>query len=209
VLRHAGSRKARSNTEGYSVARYRHWQNRCGPGEVAFVTTTILDFNRIFFDDRRKDLMVRSLRDDCRHYNAPLHAYAVMPHHVHFVVRCPPDHGISWLVQRIKGNSGLLLVPTLDEQAQAGFDQQRGLNRRSFWMRGFRGIAVEGEQMFWDTIAYIHQNPVEDTLCETPEDYVWSSAKLFADGLWQTEEGLPPIDPPLPQRPQGLRPRRC
>ena len=31
----------------------------------------------------------------------------------------------------------------------------------------------------WNSVRYIHQNPVEAGLCEKPEDWMWSSARWY------------------------------
>lgn len=47
-------------------------------GQVAFVTTTALDFAPVFGRDETRDLVAAALVADCQHYRAPLHAFAVM-----------------------------------------------------------------------------------------------------------------------------------
>ena len=39
-------------------------------------------------------------------------------------------------------------------------------------------------------VRYIHRNPVKRGLCERPEEFPFSSATLFQQGLWHEERGL-------------------
>ena len=157
---------------------------------MAFITTTCLDFNHAFKRNSMKDAMVYSLLDDCRHYGAKLEAWVVMVHHLHLLVRVPPDRDVSWFVQRIKSNSAKALLPKLTSEELAGFDQQRGLNRRSFWKRGFRSVPIRTEPVFFQKARYIHENPVKASLCVKIEDYRWSSGHLWEEGRWTWDEGL-------------------
>lgn len=124
--------------------------------------------------------MARRLVSDHLHYGAELHAYVVMPHHVHFVTRVPAERDISWFVQRVKTNSAKELLPLLTPEELAGFDEQRELDGRSFWMRSFRGIQVMSEAMFHQKVWYTHQNPVRAGYSEAAEGYPWSSAAVYA-----------------------------
>jgi REP element-mobilizing transposase RayT len=104
------------------VARYRHYRNWAEQGEASFVTTTLLDFNHAFARPEVRERMVRSLVEDSLHYGAILHAFVVMPHHVHFFTGLAGGRTIGWLVQRIKSNGAKAILPMLTERELAGFD---------------------------------------------------------------------------------------
>jgi Raf kinase inhibitor-like YbhB/YbcL family protein len=169
--------------------RYRHWQNRAKGGQTAFITTTCLDFCRALERPETKDLMVRSLLEDCRFYGVAPQAWVVMIHHLHLLVRLPEERDISWFVQRLKSNSAKLILPTLTPEELSGFDHQQGLNGRSFWKRGFRSIVVDTEKVYFQKASSIHWNPVKARLCQRPSDYRWSSARLWNRECWSRDEG--------------------
>jgi hypothetical protein len=75
-----------------------------------------------------------------------------------------------------------------DESKQ--LQAQSGLNQRSFWMRSFRAVTVETEEIFFQKVNYIHQNPVRVNLVEEPADYSWSSARLYQAELQDGFFGL-------------------
>ncbi len=170
--------------------RYRHWKNWATNGETAFVTTTCLDFVHAFRREEMRELISALLIADCSRYRSPLYGFVVMPHHVHYIVQCPPAKTVSWLVQRFKSNSAKLVLPRLTPEELACFDQQRGLNRRSFWMDGFRSVVLDNDAMFDQKLDYVHWNPVEAGYCEQPVQYRWSSARLYAQGGLEHESGL-------------------
>lgn len=164
-----------------SLVRYRHWRNWATDGQVAFVTTTALDFIHVFRRAEMRERMSTLILRDCVRYEAPLYAFVVMPHHVHILVQCPPAKSVSWLVQRIKSNSAKLLLPLLNDEESAEFDKQRGLNRKSFWQDSFRSVIAATDEMLSQKLDYVHWNPVKAGLCLSPVDYRWSSARLYQD----------------------------
>jgi hypothetical protein len=69
-------------------------------------------------------------------------------------------------------------------------EKQRGLNDRHFWARSFRSYVIERDAVWHQKLQYLHLNPVRRSLCQTPEEYRWSSARMFAAGMWNEELGL-------------------
>jgi REP element-mobilizing transposase RayT len=47
------------------------------------------------------------------------------------------------------------------------------------WQRRFDDVPVLGTKIAWTKLKYIHANPVRRGLCETPEAYLWSSARAY------------------------------
>jgi putative transposase len=123
-----------------------------------------------------------------------------MPEHVHLVLL--PAEGVRisrilWVIKRpvakrcidwVKANSPGFLPKMAGEL-------KRGTRVYHFWQNGggydrnLRSTADVHEK-----INYIHNNPVRRKLVERPEDYLWSSAKAWADG----------IDSPIPIDRQSL-----
>lgn len=113
-----------------------------------------------------------------------------MPHHVHFIAVVPEGKTIGWLMSRVKSNAARRILPLLDQVTLGEFDQQRGLNGRSFWQRSFRSFVLTSEDGFLQKVRYIHDNPVRSGLVESAPEYRWSSARMFEEGRWREDGGL-------------------
>ena len=137
-----------------------------------------------------RSLVAKSILSDCIHYAAPLYAYVVMPHHVHFVVQAPVGRTVSWLVQRIKTNSSKIIAPQLTPSELAELSDQTQLNNRQVWMRSFRGLAIPDKSMLDQKTDYVRDNPVKLELCESAVEYLWSSVRASIDGAWDESSGL-------------------
>ncbi|MBC8065835.1 MAG: transposase [Chlorobia bacterium] len=170
--------------------RPHRWINSKQAGATAFVTTTCLDFVHTFRREEMRDLAARSIVRDARRYEALLHCYVVMPHHLHFLITCPEEKNISWLVQRMKTNLATLALPELTPEELSEFDQQRELNKRSFWKPSFRGTEISSTKAFYQKALYVHLNPVRAGYVDEPGNYRWSSRRFWDSGLYDLERGL-------------------
>jgi putative transposase len=184
------------------VARYRHYKNLVKEGETGFFTTTCLDFNHAMARPEPKRIVCATLCDDCIFYGGALHGFVVMSNHFHFIAKMPPQMDGCAFMQKLKEHTAKAILPVLSAAEQSGFDQQRGLNNRKFWQRGFDSVPIEAKAIFLQKLEYIHSNPVKAGLCSAVEDYLWSSARFFADGKWDEAIGLAEVALPLFQNPQ-------
>lgn len=178
------------------MARQRHWVNRGSGGDCVFFTTTVLDFIHAFEREPVRTAVAKAILRESRRSGLVLHAFVVMPHHIHFVARLPESLTPTELMRNFKPRISAVVRPMLTEEEKAQFLDQAGLNRNTFWQRSFRGKVIGSPRMFSTCLTYVHWNPVRAGYVETPAGYRWSSAKMWEDGLWVEEAGLP-LDPKL------------
>jgi len=164
------------------MARYRHWKNHGLEADCVFVSATCLDFAHLFSSDAQKDLLASSLIEGCMDYKAELHAYVVMSNHFHLLCNTPPSMTASDLMRQLKSRSARLIKPHLSESQIEALKQQEGLNDRTFWQRGYRGVRVFSASAFDVKARYIALNPVRAGICKEPEEYRWSSVFAIANG---------------------------
>ena len=97
-----------------------------------------------------------------------LHAYVVMPNHVHMLIT--PLSNVSSLMHRLKGATA--------REA----NRQLGRSGTPFWQRESYDRLVRDAREFRRIGNYIVQNPVRAGLSASPEAFRWSSA-------WVAEAG--------------------
>ncbi len=101
------------------------------------------------------------LRFDGQRYQ--LHAWCIMPNHVHALVTPAPSVTLSALLHTWKSFSA--------KQAN------RVLGRSgAFWMQEYFDRYIRDERHFVRVVEYIHNNPVAAGLCASPADWPYSSA---------------------------------
>ena len=108
------------------------------------------------------EVVVTSIRRGVELGHYELHAFVVMPNHVHVLLtpRLPP----SRLLKSLKGYTA--------RQA----NRLLGRMGEPFWQRESYDHWVRNETEFHKIVAYIESNPVKAGIVQRPSDYPWSSA---------------------------------
>jgi putative transposase len=92
-----------------------------------------------------------------------LHAFVVMPDHLHVLLTPGETTTVEKAMQMIKGGSARSM----------GLERP---NKFFVWHAGFHDRWMRDAEEFRGSKSYIDYNPVEAKLVERPEDYVFSSA---------------------------------
>jgi putative transposase len=92
-----------------------------------------------------------------------LHAFVLMPEHVHLLLTPASDVTLEHAVQLIKGGYSHALGSILGR-------------KREIWQRGFTDHRIRDDQDFIHHQNYIHQNPVEREIVNDASEYKYSSA---------------------------------
>ena len=161
------------------------WQNVGHAGDVCFVTTTIQGFRPALAPEPIARMFVDALQFYRSRGEMLLHAWVVMPEHVHLLVT-PLRGSISDMMELLKRYTSRQILAWCKAHGREDdlhFFADRGRidgERYSVWMRSFRSVPLQGDQAVLDKIAYIHGNPVRRGLAATPEEWPWSSAGAYS-----------------------------
>jgi putative transposase len=123
-----------------------------------FITTITYNRRRLFQLPANAELFLETLQHDRAEGAYKLHAFVVMPDHVHLLLT-PTGKTISQTMNLIKG----------------GFSH-RLPSKFPIWQRGFADHLVLNADHFLSRRDYIHQNPVRAHLSACAADYPYSSA---------------------------------
>jgi putative transposase len=123
-----------------------------------FVTSITSGRRRLFQVTQNAELLLEILQSYRHQGYYKLHAFVVMPDHIHLLLT-PQDVAVERAVGFIKG----------------GFSR-RLESKLAVWQRGFTDHRVRDEEDFRIRREYIHQNPVRAYLVDSPEKYAYSSA---------------------------------
>jgi putative transposase len=133
------------------------------PPGTYFVTFSTWHRRRLFVVENYARLFLQTLYRYRREGRYQLHAFVLMPEHVHLLLT--PDHNVTieHAVQLIKGGYSHALGGILGR-------------RREIWQRGFTDHRIRDEQDFLHHLNYIHRNPVERKLVNDSHEYRYCSA---------------------------------
>jgi len=110
----------------------------------------------------KKDMFSVSLKDRL----VTIINFCIMPTHFHFTLRQDKDDGIKKFIQKLTSS----------------FAHYFAIKNRSsghVFEGNFKAIRVENEEQLIHLSRYIHLNPVSSYLVENPEDYLYSSYRVY------------------------------
>ncbi len=96
-----------------------------------------------------------------------LHAYALMPNHVHLLLSCGSKSALSRLFQSVG-------------RRYVQYFNWRYSRSGTLWEGRYRSCTIDSERYLLECYRYIELNPVRANLVERAEDYVFSSYRHHA-----------------------------
>ena len=102
--------------------------------------------------------------------------YVLMPEHVHLLVSEPKEASLAFALQVIK--------------QQVARKLRSGPADHHFWQKRYYDFNVWSSGKVVEKLRYMHRNPVQRGLCDSPEQWPWSSFRHYQTG----EEGLVEVE---------------
>ncbi len=138
---------------------------RRAPQEIRtyFITAVTANRRRIFRVTRNADLMLETLQTYRLKKNFELHAFVVMPDHIHLLLTPAPEISLEKTMQLIKGGYSFRLKSKLN-----------------VWERGYFERRITDSDAYNSTQAYVEQNPVRAGLVSSVYEFPYSSTSQSA-----------------------------
>jgi putative transposase len=124
-----------------------------------FITTVTANRRRLFQVEQTANLFIEVLQDQRAKRRLQLHAFVVMPDHVHLLLTPAPQVSLEKAMQYIKGGFSFRLKSNLD-----------------VWERSYDSRRIIDTNDYTTHQTYIHQNPIRANLASEPTLYLHSSA---------------------------------
>ena len=155
---------------------------------IAFFTATILEWKKLLKPDKYKKIITNSLSFLVKNNRVKVHAFVIMPNHIHLLWRILPPHKKED-VQRdfLKFTAQCIKVDLKEYHPQVleMFKVNAKDRKYQFWERNPMSLYCFSEKILHQKLEYIHQNPLQEKwkLAERPEDYEYSSAKFYLQNM--------------------------
>jgi putative transposase len=132
------------------------------PGHPHHILQSANDGQLIFRDADDFQRLLGWMKDSAREFKVAIHAYVLMPDHLHLLATPATDEGLAQMMQRV----GRYFVPFYN----AKYGRSGGLFKGRF-----KTSLIDTEQFFMACSRYIDTNPVRSQLVVDALDYPWSS----------------------------------
>lgn len=174
---------------------YRHYGDA---RYIYFITSTVVDWIPLFISYRYCNIVMESLEYCRRHKGLRIHAYVIMPTHIHLIVSIEPAAALPGVVRDLKRYTSRALSACLrEDHAQVWLRllhewsyRGRGNTEYKVWQDGYCPEAIFSQKFFRQKLDYLHDNPVRKGLVRRMEDWYYSSAAAYLKG----ERGAIEID---------------
>jgi putative transposase len=155
-----------------------------------YVTCTVIKWIDLFTRRDYRDVIVDSLNHCCNEKGITIYAWVIMSNHMHLVAQASPPGEMSSFLRDFKKYTSKKFIETMDlinesrsEWLKDKFSFEAKRTRRAekykIWKDGSHPIDLTNIDMM-EKINYIHNNPVRAGLVESPEHYLYSSARDYA-----------------------------
>jgi putative transposase len=160
------------------------------PNQPHHVIQYGIDRQPVFRDTGDHVAFLAWLREAAKQFRVAIHAYVLMPDHLHLLATPSDDLGLGRMMQWI----GRHYVPY--------FNQKYG-RAGTLWQGRYKATVIDAERYLLACSAYMELNPVRAGLASSAEEYPWSSyrhhigaspAPLIADHSLYWALGNTPFD---------------
>ena len=136
----------------------------------------------IFQTDKLKEIAARALDEARKSAGLLIFAYVIMLDHYHIITdgkRKPSD-----TIRYLNGICAKRILDHLKENSVASLAKLRTFEKKggysySVWEHHPDKFLITSEPMFLQKRNYIHQNPVRSGSVEHPDDYLYSSSRIW------------------------------
>ncbi len=157
-----------------------------------FLTMTIVSWVDVFARKNQK-IAINNALDYCiKNKGLTVFAYVIMPNHIHMICRADGDKSLSDILRDFKSYTSKKITELIKEEyesrskwmleifSKACKHLKRDQNYK-VWQDGNQAKIIYSNSFFYEKLEYIHNNPVKELIVERPEDYLFSSARNYAE----------------------------
>jgi REP element-mobilizing transposase RayT len=159
------------------------------PEGIYFVTTTAVGWVDLFTRKELKQVIIDSLRYCQKEKGLIIHAWCLMPSHLHMIVstRLVPLPEIMRDFKKFTAKELVRTIQTIKESRRGWIldlfgevgDHLKRVSNYKVWQDGNHPILLYSAEVIEQKRNYIHNNPVADGTVDAPEDYCYSSARDY------------------------------
>ncbi len=132
------------------------------PGQPHHLIQRGNDRRLIFRDDSDHEAFLKWLREAARQFHVAIHAYVLMPNHLHLLATPADDIGLGRMMQWV----GRYYVPYFNHKYERS---------GTLWQGRYKTTVIDSEHYFLTCSRYIELNPVRAGMTNNPGDFRWSS----------------------------------
>ena len=157
-----------------------------------FITITTVGWVDLFTRKRQRNIIISSLKYCQKHRGLEIYAFCLMSSHLHMICQAPENGLLFNIIRDFKKFTSKKIIETINFYPESRkewllpiFESACQHLKRSqtykVWQNGYHAEILFSNKFIQQKLNYIHNNPVEDKIVQHPEDYIYSSARNYAE----------------------------
>ena len=155
-----------------------------------FLTFQIVGWVDIFTRKVYRDIVIESLKYCQQHKGLNLYAYVIMSNHIHLLVRSETGNP-SDFIRDFKNHTAKKILEVVDSEVESRKDWMKMVfiyhakfknkQNHQIWTHENHAELIYSQEFIEQKMNYIHENPVRSGIVTKAEDYLYSSARNYAE----------------------------
>jgi putative transposase len=169
---------------------------------IYFLTFTVVRWLDVFSRMNHKTAIVDSLNYCIANKGLNVHAWCLMTNHLHLIASAKEGYKLSAIIRDFKEHTAKEVIRLIEQEPEswretfleifkAEGSKDKRITKYKFWQESNHAIELEPfrPKVIDQKLNYIHYNPVEEGIVANPEEYLFSSARDYAEikGLVKVE----------------------
>ncbi len=159
---------------------------------VHFLTFAVVEWVDVFTRREYAYKVVESLNYCVREKGLLVHAWCLMPNHLHLIVSVREGGALSDVIRDFKKFTSSRILKAIEENRQesrrnwmlwifwAAREKNKKNQKYQFWQQDNQPKELVSNSFKEEKLHYLHRNPVEAGWVVEPEHYLYSSARDYA-----------------------------
>ena len=155
-----------------------------------FLTFQIVGWVDIFTRKEYRDIVIESFKYCQKHKGLNLFAYVIMSNHIHLLAQSELGD-LSGLIRDFKSFTCKRFLEVVDSEIESRKDwmkivfayhaKYKNKQDNQIWTHESHPKLIYSQNFIEQKLNYIHENPVRSGIVAKAEDYLYSSARNYAD----------------------------
>jgi REP element-mobilizing transposase RayT len=155
---------------------------------VYFITSTVVDWIDVFTRDVYRNILLDSIRFCQKNQGLQLHAWVLMPNHLHLICSFINNANPGMVIKNIKSFTAMKIIDAIiknetESRREWMLDlfEKNGKRMKSnfrfqFWQHENHPVLLVNKEMYQQKINYLHENLERAGFVTQPQDWKYSSA---------------------------------
>jgi len=163
------------------------------PDGIYFVSFSVVNWIDVFVRNIYKDILLESFIHCQKEKGLLIHAYVIMTSHVHMIISRNGEFKLEDIMRDMKKITSFKIIGAIMDNSEESrkdwllkmFEENGTKNSNNtkyqFWQQNNHPVELSDNKMIEQRLEYLHMNPVKSGFVSLPEEYVYSSAKDYAE----------------------------